>query len=37
MKAITSRLGRLATLGAAALIFTGAVQEEDRNASAREV
>lgn len=37
MRTIPSRLAQLATLAAAAWIFTGAVQEEDRTASVREV
>src|SRR5438094_8769516 len=37
MKTIASRLAQIAALAAAALLFVGAVQEEDRTVSAREV
>lgn len=37
MKTIASRFAQIATLAVAALIFTGAVPEDDRSASAREV
>ena len=37
MKTVASKLGLLAALGGAALIFGGAVGDEDRTASTREV